>query len=253
MIDELLTVRALQDLLHVDRTTIYRMLQENRLPGFKVGGQWRFSRQEIDGWLAEQQLPRAEGAAEKAPGLSQAAQVLPLHCLQPIQNVFAEAMDVGSVTTSPDGAPFTTMSSPAGFCKLVTASAEGLRRCESSWRALGRQAAASPKIARCHAGLCYARGQVRVEGECVALVFAGQFLPVGETADRPRVQALAAECGIDESELQRAAASLRAASPEQAGKTLRLLQVVADTFSSIGEERRSLLGRLKRISEMSAV
>ena len=54
--DALLTVRHLQDLLQVDRITIYRMLDDGRLRGFKVGGQWRFSRQAIEGWLHERIL-----------------------------------------------------------------------------------------------------------------------------------------------------------------------------------------------------
>ena len=53
--DTLLTARQLQELLQVDRITIYRMLSDGRLEGFKVGGQWRFSRQAIQGWLKEQQ------------------------------------------------------------------------------------------------------------------------------------------------------------------------------------------------------
>ena len=54
-IDALLTTRQLQDLLQVDRITIYRMLSDGRLQGFKVGGQWRFSRHAIERWLQEQQ------------------------------------------------------------------------------------------------------------------------------------------------------------------------------------------------------
>lgn len=46
--DDLLTTRQLQDLLRVDRITIYRMLNDGRLRGFKVGGQWRFSPREVE-------------------------------------------------------------------------------------------------------------------------------------------------------------------------------------------------------------
>ena len=49
--DDLLTTRQLQDLLQVDRITIYRMLHDGRLRGFKVGGQWRFSRTAIRSWI----------------------------------------------------------------------------------------------------------------------------------------------------------------------------------------------------------
>lgn len=51
--DDLLTTRQLQELLQVDRITIYRMLNDGRLQGFKVGGQWRFSRQAVELWLRD--------------------------------------------------------------------------------------------------------------------------------------------------------------------------------------------------------
>ena len=46
--DELITTKQVQDLLQVDRITIYRMLKDGRLKGVKVGKQWRFQTQEIE-------------------------------------------------------------------------------------------------------------------------------------------------------------------------------------------------------------
>ena len=67
MADELMTTRDLQDFLQVDRTTIYSMLSEGRLPGFRVGGQWRFSRREIEDWLEEQRAHPASIAVHPSP------------------------------------------------------------------------------------------------------------------------------------------------------------------------------------------
>ena len=36
---EFLTTRQLQEILHVDRTTIYRMADDGRVPAVKVGSQ----------------------------------------------------------------------------------------------------------------------------------------------------------------------------------------------------------------------
>ncbi len=52
MDDKFLTAKQVQELLHVDRTTIYRMLKDGRLTGIKVGQQWRFSASEVDDLLA---------------------------------------------------------------------------------------------------------------------------------------------------------------------------------------------------------
>jgi excisionase family DNA binding protein len=38
---------------------IYRLLSARKLPGFKVGGAWRFRRADIDSWIASQ----SEGGA----------------------------------------------------------------------------------------------------------------------------------------------------------------------------------------------
>lgn len=54
MISELLTTKELQDVLHVDRTTIYRMAESGRIPAVKVGNQWRFPRADRDLAAAQQ-------------------------------------------------------------------------------------------------------------------------------------------------------------------------------------------------------
>lgn len=262
MIDDLLTARQLQDLLQVDRTTIYHMLQEGRLPGFKVGGQWRFARADIDAWLTEQQYAHpnvttadSRGANEVSlPGAARlSADALPLHCIQPIQNVFAEALGVAAVTTTLDSEPLTSFSNLGPFCSLIQSTEEGRRRCRASWQDLGRQVNRQPSLSRCHAGLHYARGRVEVGDEFLAMVFAGQFRLEGEEMEPEHIRQLAQACGLAPSALQAAAATLPALSQAQADKALRLLQEVAETFSQIGQERLALMQRLRRISEMSTI
>ncbi|MGA8567858.1 MAG: helix-turn-helix domain-containing protein [Candidatus Binataceae bacterium] len=52
--DKYLTVAELSEYLHIHRTTIYRMLREGRLPGFRIGSDWRFSLEAIEEWAREQ-------------------------------------------------------------------------------------------------------------------------------------------------------------------------------------------------------
>jgi excisionase family DNA binding protein len=47
----LLRVVELAGLLHVSPTTVYRLVHEGQLPGVRVGGQWRFRREDCEGWL----------------------------------------------------------------------------------------------------------------------------------------------------------------------------------------------------------
>lgn len=99
-VDELLTTRQLQDLLQVNRVTIYRMLKEGRLEGFKVGGQWRFSRHMIQQWLGEKRAVRDSRTSPEIPGRAAELQLPSSSCVQAIQDIFAEALGVGAVITA---------------------------------------------------------------------------------------------------------------------------------------------------------
>ena len=43
----LLSARQVQEVLHIDRSTVYRMAEDGRLPAIRVGKQWRFPADEI--------------------------------------------------------------------------------------------------------------------------------------------------------------------------------------------------------------
>ena len=54
---EILTVREVAEYLKVKPGTIYRMAAAGEMPGFKVGGSWRFRKSEIDAWTDSNRLP----------------------------------------------------------------------------------------------------------------------------------------------------------------------------------------------------
>ena len=51
---EILTIKEVSDYLKVTERTIYRLAAAKKIPAFKVGGIWRFSRADIDGWIKQQ-------------------------------------------------------------------------------------------------------------------------------------------------------------------------------------------------------
>ena len=51
---EILTVKQVADYLKVTERTIYRLAAAKKIPAFKVGGSWRFSRADIDAWIRHQ-------------------------------------------------------------------------------------------------------------------------------------------------------------------------------------------------------
>jgi excisionase family DNA binding protein len=51
MTDEILTLPEVAQLLKVAGKTIYTMAQHGEIPAFKVRGQWRFKREDLDAWI----------------------------------------------------------------------------------------------------------------------------------------------------------------------------------------------------------
>lgn len=49
--DDVLTLKQLAQHLQVSERTVFRLLERGELPGFKVGGHWRFRRGVVDYWL----------------------------------------------------------------------------------------------------------------------------------------------------------------------------------------------------------
>jgi len=54
--DEVYTLKEVASLLRVAHKTIYTMAQSGQLPAFKVRGQWRFARKDIEDWIEEQKI-----------------------------------------------------------------------------------------------------------------------------------------------------------------------------------------------------
>lgn len=51
--DDVLTIDELAVYLKIAKSTLYKLAQEGRLPGQKVGKHWRFRKASIDRWLEE--------------------------------------------------------------------------------------------------------------------------------------------------------------------------------------------------------
>ncbi len=51
MTDEILTLKEVAEYLKLAEKTAYRLAAEGELPGFKVGGSWRFTKEDINRWI----------------------------------------------------------------------------------------------------------------------------------------------------------------------------------------------------------
>lgn len=48
-----MTIEELAEYLKVSKSTLYKLAQEGKVPGQKVGRHWRFHRAVIDRWLGD--------------------------------------------------------------------------------------------------------------------------------------------------------------------------------------------------------
>lgn len=55
MDDEILTIREVAEYLKIKEKTAYALVARGEIPGFKVGGSWRFRKGELDRWIKEQE------------------------------------------------------------------------------------------------------------------------------------------------------------------------------------------------------
>ena len=53
---QILTLDEVAAYLKVGKRTVYRLAAAKKIPAFKVGGIWRFSRADIDGWIRQQSM-----------------------------------------------------------------------------------------------------------------------------------------------------------------------------------------------------
>ena len=51
---DIMTIREVADYLKLTEKTAYRLTAEGKIPGFKVGGSWRFKKTDIERWIKEQ-------------------------------------------------------------------------------------------------------------------------------------------------------------------------------------------------------
>lgn len=61
---EILTLDEMAAYLKAGKRTVYRLVADGKLPGFKLGGTWRFRRSDLDSWIAANLNNRDSGASD---------------------------------------------------------------------------------------------------------------------------------------------------------------------------------------------
>ncbi len=51
---DIMTIKEVAAYLKLTEKTAYRLAAEGKIPGFKVGGSWRFKQSDIEAWIEKQ-------------------------------------------------------------------------------------------------------------------------------------------------------------------------------------------------------
>jgi excisionase family DNA binding protein len=246
--DEFLSTRQVIEILRVDRITIYRMLQDGRLKGIKIGQQWRFPRGEVDRLLGAEPIPSQNPQPDPSTNF-------PTHCVQTVQDLFSEVSQLSAVMLDPNGDALTEITHPCSFCQLMQQSPEGQKACIACWQSFVQRSKAGIQQHTCHAGLQYVSAPVLDGERPVGVFLSGPFItdPPEPKDDAARLHEIAAKYEIRFAVLQNTAREVPVIPTDQVARLEIWSSAAARAVRSILHERTSFMSRLQQIANLSQI
>ena len=241
--EDLLTSKQVQDILKIERITVYRMLTDHRLQGIKIGKQWRFPASQFENILSNDKTSVQEFPSGNVPPL-------PIHCMQTIQNLFSDLSQIGTVITDMKGHPLTELSNSCQFCQRMLNSSIGQKACQASWKSM-TQGMNRMGWMKCHAGLTYYYYALLDNGVPTAYLLAGQSRINQDGLTDASAQRLAAMLQLDESALMGLINEINYLNPDGQAQIERWVQKAAGALEEILAERAGLIQKLQQIAEIS--
>ena len=169
----LLTARQVQTMFGVDRSTVYRMAEDGRLPALKIGRQWRFRPEEI-----ERLLVASPGTAT----LNGSPPALPASAAAVVE-VAADLLGVMMVAADMHGRPLTDVANPSRWFAARADDPASLADCVVEWKILADEPDFEPQFLTGQLGFQCARAYIRSGTSLVGMVLAGGVAPPGNDSD----------------------------------------------------------------------
>lgn len=255
---DLLTTRQVTDLLKIDRTTIYRMVESGQLPAIRVGKQWRFARTDIDHFLAatptteavtatHRRIPAATTAvkrpvasnnAQPQPSERRLQELLPTQAVQMMQDIAADALGVTIVTTDMAGNPVTEVSNACGLYATLLNDDAAVSHCIQEWQQIAGLVTLEPKFLSNAVGLLCARGLIRAGNQLKGMVFFGGIAPEQWPPAAGTVMAIAEHFHLPPQVLTPHIDEVYHLDQGQRRQVLSYVQRLADTFSLLLQEHK---------------
>ena len=164
-----LTADEVQEHLGLDRSTVYRMAADGRLPAVKIGRSWRFPAARI------REILNRAGAPSQVPTDTG----MPLDTTQAVIDVAAEALGVMMVVTDMTGVPITEVANPNPWFVEHQDDSEVLAECLEEWRGRAADLELEARFAIGTHGFECAHTFVRSGTRLVGMVLAGGVQPAG--------------------------------------------------------------------------
>lgn len=169
----LLTARQVQDMFGVDRSTVYRMAEDGRLPALKIGRQWRFRPEEIERLLVVN--PNATRSNDAPTALPASATA--------VVGVAADLLGVMMVATDMQGRPLTSVANPCPWFAARAEDPASVADCVAEWKVLAEEPDFEPQFHAGPLGFECARAYIRSGASLAGMVLAGGVAPLGNDSD----------------------------------------------------------------------
>jgi len=236
-----LTSQEMQELINVDRSTVYRMAEDGRLPGVKIGRQWRFPADRV----AEQLGLSSPPATVPVPSGDRLSTLLRPEVAQSVADLVGELFGVMAVITDMSGQPLTAVANPCGYYAAIANQPGAVEACLSQWRLFADEPHVAPRWVRTHLGFHCARTFVWVDLRPVGMIVVGGVTPPTWPPPQEHVEAIADEVGLPHRVLLDAIDLTWDLDSDQQRQVLRLLPQMGDLVSHLASARSQLANRLQ--------
>jgi excisionase family DNA binding protein len=244
----LLTTKDLQELINVDKSTIYRMAEDGRLPAVKVGRQWRFPADQVAELLGGAVSPHP--APLYAPTGNLAALLVP-ETAQAVVELVADLFGVMAVITDMSGQPITEVANPNGLFSSIQDVPGAVERCAQGWRQLGDDGGIESRFKPSHLGFLCTRTFIRVGHELVGMLIVGGITPKEWPPDDEFLAGVATELGVPVTTLAAHVSETYYVDEARQQWILSLLPRISDLISRLAAARNQLLDKLDAIAALA--
>ena len=243
--ENFLTTKQVQDLFKIDRITVYRMLQDGRLKGIKIGNQWRFSQREVEKLL--------NSGTVEFQSSTETESIFPIHCVQTIQDLFTSVSQCSALIIDQNGEMVTKISQPGPVCKLLHSTPMGKEACQESWRSFAEQARGREEIFTCHAGLKYFGSVIVNQNKKQGIFLAGEFYlhDMDPEVETQKLKEIAHKHEINKQLLLSAARQVPQLTEDQQKHLVGQPGAAASAVESILNERSAFMERLQQIANLT--